>query len=75
MGQIQHLGNQLAVDGDAGTAIVVEAVAVAALLVGVQVHAACLGRAALNQVEPLVQLPQLPSNPHQLTQSQAPSIF
>ena len=65
----QHLCNQLAIDGNAGTAIVVEAVPVAALLIGVQVHTACLGRAALYQVQPLVQLPQLPSNPQQSIES------
>ena len=59
----QHLSNQLAIDGNAGTAIVVEAVAVAALLIGVQVHTACLGRAAPYQVQPLVQLSQLPKQP------------
>ena len=49
----------MAIDGDAGTAVVVEAVAIAALLVGVEIDAARLGCAALYQVQPLVQLPQL----------------
>ena len=54
-----HLRHKLAVDRDTGAAVVVEAVAVAALLVGIQVDAAGLGRPVPDQVQPLVQLPQL----------------
>ena len=57
--RLTHLCNELAVDCNAGAAVVVEAVAVAALLVGVQVHAAGLGRPVPDQVQSLVQLPQL----------------
>ena len=49
-----HLCHELAVDRDAGAAVVVEAVAVAALLVGIQVDAAGLGRPVPDEVQPLV---------------------
>lgn len=52
-----HLDEQAAVHGDAGAAVVVQPPAVAAALVGVQVHAARLGSGAADQLQPLVQLP------------------
>ena len=48
------LRDELPVDGDAGAAVVVEAVAVAALLICVEVHAAGLGRPVPDEVQPLV---------------------
>ena len=54
-----HLGHKLSIYSDAGAAIIVKAIAVAALLIGVQVHAASFGSAIPDQVQPLMQLPQL----------------
>ena len=56
-----RLRHKLAVDGDAGAAVIVEAPAVAAALVGVQVYAARLGGRAAHEVHALVQLAQLRS--------------
>ncbi len=54
-----YLCHKLPVDSDAGTAVIVEAIPIAALLVGVQVHAPALGGGSAHQVQPLVQLAQL----------------
>ena len=54
-----RLRNKLAVDGNACAAIVVQAPAITAALVGVQVYAARLGCRAAHEVDALVQLAQL----------------
>ena len=75
-----HLGHKLSIDSNAGAAVIVKAIAVAALLIGVQVYAASFGSAIPDQVQPLMQLPQLqaaylcltiqqPLSPHQAPKS------
>ena len=56
---LADLGQQLAVKGDACAAIIVQTIAVAPLLIGIQVHAPRLSARVPNQVQPLVQLPKL----------------
>ena len=57
-----YLREEVAIEADAGTAVVVQAPPVAALLVGVQVRTACLGCGVPHQLQPLVQLAQLPAH-------------
>ena len=56
-----YLCHELTVDSHAGAAVIVQPVAVTALLVGVQVDAPALGGGSPHQVKAGVQLPQLQS--------------
>lgn len=62
------LCNKVAIDTDAGTAIVVEAATIAALLVGIQVDSPRLAGHIADQFQALVKLPQLHNtNSHSLS--------
>lgn len=63
----RYLSQQGTVEANTGTAVVVQPPAVAALLVGIQVHPSGLAGGASDEVQPLVQLSQL--------QNLAPSFY
>ena len=54
MVKLSCLGHKLPIDSHAGTAIVVEAVAVTALLIGIQIHPTSFGCTAPYKVQPLM---------------------